>query len=107
MTIARRPGSTAPDIWEFTENTPEKLEALRGLWSWGLNCDPTGNPWLVFLDLIGWSRDECGVNLAPYASPDWSLGFMELGYLADALAVYADRPQDCHDWIAGLMSCED
>jgi hypothetical protein len=53
----------------------------------------------LFLDLIGWSEDELG---EPYAS----LGYVELGKLAEALTEYADRPHDVREYVDALMAAE-
>lgn len=90
-------------IWEYTEAAPDHLEAVRDCWSWGLNCDASANPWLAFLDLIGWTEEQ-------YGEPLWqgaTLGYLECDYLAHALRTYADRPQEVWDWIDGLMECDD
>lgn len=97
---------TAPTVWEYTETAPEWASPLVALWSWGLNCERWGNPWLAFLDLVGYSADELGCDLLPWADPDRSFGWMELGYLADALTVYADRPAEVIEWVNGLHASD-
>ena len=91
-------------VWDFTESAPEWVSPLVSLWSWGLNCEPASNPWLFFLDLVGWSAENYGEAVTPAGG---SLGWRELDYLADALKVYADRPRDCDDWLSDLMTCDE
>lgn len=97
------------DVWEYTESketTPAWAEPLARCWSWGLNCHAQGNPWYALLDLTGYSVDEYGVRIFPWSVDDWSLGWMELGYLADALTVWCERPYECGAWVAGLVDAD-
>lgn len=107
-------------VWDYSDNAPEWAEPLAACWSWSLNCDPAGNPFTALLDLVGFSEDEFGGRLFPWAGRDdydrrthrftrrdWSLGWVEVGKLADALALWADRPYDCAEWVRGLFACED
>jgi macrodomain Ter protein organizer (MatP/YcbG family) len=36
-----------------------------------------------------------------------ALGYMELGYLADALNEYANNPNEVREWVDNLMNCEE
>jgi hypothetical protein len=58
----------------------------------------------LFLDLIGWSEDELGEPL--YSLKNASLGYVELGKLAEALTEYADRPHDVREYVDALMAAE-
>jgi len=87
------------NVWEFLE-LPTKYEHTRALFSWGLNCDPEGNPWLLFLDLIEF--DE----YCRFAPANSTYGFVELDYLADALREYCASPRDVETWITTLMECD-
>jgi hypothetical protein len=89
-------------VWDYLE-IPHDNDETQALYSWGLNCDRSGNPFLVFLDLIGWSVDNFG---EPFMDKATTLGYMELDYLADALKEYADNPERVRAWVDGLMNTE-
>lgn len=95
-------------VWTFAEEkTPPEAEPVRDLWTWGLNFDErshAGNPWLLFLDLIGWSQDEYGVRVSSWEGH--SLGWLEIEYLTDALMAYTRRPEIVRAWVNGLMASE-
>jgi hypothetical protein len=90
-------------LWEFLESPNERAKETQALFSWGLNCDIKGNPWLLFLDLIGWTEDELGESQRCQPSGS-SYGYMELGYLADALTEYADNPHAVRAWVDLVMA---
>jgi hypothetical protein len=92
------------NVWQFLELPNDRAPEAQALYSWGLNCDRDGNPFLVFLDLIGWSADNLG---EPMMEKGTALGYMELGYLADALNEYADNPNEVREWVDNLMNCEE
>jgi hypothetical protein len=93
-------------VWDLYENPPKGAEETSALAEWSLNYDyKTGNPYWVFLDLIGYSEENYGENLF---SGKFSqvLGFMELDYLADALKEYAENPTLVLAFIAQLQEVE-
>jgi hypothetical protein len=94
---------TTTNVWEFLELPNRYAPETQALYSWGLNCNHNSNPFLVMLDLIGWSEETCGMRMITNAG---SLGYMELDYLADALKEYADHPHEVTAWIDSLMACE-
>lgn len=91
---------TTTDLWQFLELPNERAGNTQALFCWGMNCDAKGNPWLLFLDLIGWSEDELGEISQPSGS---SYGYVELGYLAEALNEYADDPHAVRAWVDEVM----
>lgn len=91
------------DIWQFLELPNAHASAAQTLYEWGMNCDRAGNPFMAFLDLIGWSSDNLGERLAPV---DSRYGYKELEYLANALIEYSDAPHDVMAWIDELWNCE-
>lgn len=97
--------TTTRSVWEFLEEHNPHAQAAQSCYSWGLNCDRAANPFLVFLDLIGWSDEHYGTHLV--LGEFRSLGYMEQDYLADALKEYANSPREVTDWIDALMQCED
>lgn len=95
-------------VWDYLEQQQEDpynpAKAAQALYEWGLNCLPNANPFLVYLDLIGWSKENYGADTVVR---DLSyLGYMELDYLGDALKEYANDPRNVTDWINTLMQCE-
>lgn len=96
--------SRVRDVWEFLEQPNDVAPEAQQLYSWGLNCDRAANPFLLYLDLIGYSQENYGENICQTV-PD--LGYTELCYLADALNEYAtSRPRDVRGWVDDLMQCE-
>jgi hypothetical protein len=61
------------------------------LWHWSTNCElPT--PWAFFLDIIGYSEENYGQPI--YNSTNIFGQFIDLDYVADALKLWAVRPND-------------
>ena len=93
-------------VWDLYENPPKGAEETRSLAEWSLNYDhKKGNPYQIFLDLIGYSEENYGVNLFG-GKFSQVLGFMELDYLADALKEYAVNPSAVLAFIAKLQELE-
>ena len=90
------------DIWGFLEfHNDTKYQELAELVSWSMNYDHgNSNPYIAFLDLIGYSLDEYGVQLYNWSEP--RLGYLELDYIADALKLYASDPSGVLNWITQL-----
>lgn len=82
-------------IWDLLENPPNYAEGTARLYSWSLNHE-FFSPFRKFLDLIGYSEDEFGEPL----------GYMELGYLAQGLEEYSNRPQDVENYVRQLLEAE-
>jgi len=95
--------TTTRSVWEFLEQPNTHAPQTQALYEWGLNCNHNANPFLVFLDLTGWSEDNYGERMITNPA---SLGYMELDYLADALREYANNPHQVTAWVDTLMSCE-
>ena len=95
---------TLKDVWEFLDGDYLKDYApkTKELYLWGLNHHRATNPFLLFLDVIGYS-DEHGLGrMAPTAT----LGYMEAGYMADALTEWADSPRNVEEWVTALLGCD-
>lgn len=88
-------------VWDYLEQENTKAPQAEALYRWGLNCDRLYNPYLAYLDLIGWSEEHIGEALF-----SGSLGYLEADYLADALKEWANNPQQVEAWVAGLMNTE-
>jgi hypothetical protein len=92
-------------VWEYLEAETRHAESVRELANWSRNYDIiTGTPFQLFLDLIGYSDENYGVNLIK--KPHEVIGYLEADYLGDALKEYATNPQAVTDWIDGLMTVE-
>jgi hypothetical protein len=88
-----------------SENSPTYCEAIESLYSWSSNYQDF-KPFRKFLDLVGHSAENLGSPLADWAEPSDSLGFVELGKLGEALVEWANRPQECEDFISKLLEVE-
>ena len=82
---------TTTSVWEFLERPNTHAPEAKALYEWGLNYDMESNPFRVYLNLIGWTEENFG-EMFPFRTAD-TLGYVELGYLADALNEYANAPQ--------------
>lgn len=93
-------------VWDLYENPPKEAAETSALAEWSLNYDhKTGNPYQIFLDLIGYSHENYGENLFG-GKFSQVLGFMELDYLADALKEYANNPTAVLNFVAELQELE-
>lgn len=90
---------------QLEDNPPKWGEATIALANWSRgNYDFDRSPYLLFLDLIGYSIEEYG---APFISNHTEiLGYFEMDYLADALKEYTTRPQDIADLISKHQELE-
>jgi len=89
------------------EATPTYAEAVGDLYDWSSNFDNFA-PFRKFIDLIGYNEEMYGeeIAIANWERPSSSLGYVELHKLAEALAEYANRPQDVFRFIAELLEVE-
>lgn len=97
--------TTTRSVWEFLE-LPHDCPETHDLYSWGLNCDRESNPFLVFLDIIGWSDETYGEK---FVLGQWnrSLGYIEQDHLGRALMEHSLNPRTVEKWLDALMQCED
>jgi len=100
--IKKEDGSLA---WA-SANTPPNCDKIEALYSWSSNHEKFA-PYCKFLDLIGWSEETVGLPLGNWkGNPADSLGFMELGYLGEALVQYSDHPRDVEAFIQKVWDIE-
>lgn len=92
-------------IWDLLENPPTHSEGVANLVEWSMNYDWKSRPYLIFLDLIGYSDEHYGEKMID--PKNWNLGYLELSYLADALEEYAINPQAVSKFIDDLTEAED
>jgi hypothetical protein len=97
---------TNPKFWQLLETPPDYAAHTNALYEWSLNYDAGKGPITLFLDLIGYSANEYGINLFDLSEVHRSLGYLELDYLGDALKEYADRPGDVMAWLEKLLAAE-
>ena len=81
-----------------------EYEEIKALHDWSMNYNYP-SPYSVFLDLIGWSKDELGGPLVRDITSA-PLGYLELDYLADALKEIANYGQDAYDYAIALLEEE-
>lgn len=97
-------------VWDYLERENPHAQHTQALYAWGLNCERNSNPFLVFLDLIGWSDENYGQALVlgvPVTRGEFTgLAYVELEYLTDALKEYTNDPHRVTAWIDGLMNTE-
>jgi hypothetical protein len=93
------------DFETMLDEAPDYAKETAALvrWSTNYNYNDEGNPLPLFLDLIGYNEEQFGESSGRKVSP---LGFVELGYLGDALREYAERPQDIWNWLERLFASE-
>jgi hypothetical protein len=85
------------------DNAPSYATNTARLIEWSRNYE-SYQPYRVFLDLIGYSVDNYGEPLTRVE--EWSLGYLELDYISDALGEYIHRPADIRDFIDELTRAE-
>jgi hypothetical protein len=94
-----------PDFWQLIEQAPEQLRGVATLVRYSTNYEiEKGTPFLVFLDLIGYSQDNYGENQVK--EPWRVLDYLAISCLADALQEYATTPIQASDYIDELLSAD-
>tara|TARA_B100001939_G_scaffold332190_1_gene330954 strand:+ start:302 stop:568 length:267 start_codon:yes stop_codon:yes gene_type:complete len=84
-------------------NSTEAREAIDRLFTWSTNYD-FPSPACLFLDLIGHSEETLGERLCSQSMP--SIGYLEAGYLGEALTAWSDFPSDVHSHVEQLLAEE-
>lgn len=96
---------TKLNLWDLIENPSEPVEYVAELVSWSMNFDYKTRPYLIFLDLIGYSMEEYG---EPLTDPkNYNLGYVEHDLIGKGLIEYAQNPQMVLKYIADLQEAED
>jgi hypothetical protein len=93
---------TTQRFYDLCDNAPEYAESTAHLFSW---CEGNYNfpaPSSLFLDMIGYSEEEHGMNLTAQKMPN--LGYLEIDMLAKAMTEYASRPNDVYAFVEKLMN---
>lgn len=82
----------------------KEYASIKDLYEWSTNYDYP-SPYSVFLDLIGYSRDELGTALVADITKA-PLGYLELDYIADALHDIANYGEAAYDYAVSLLDSE-
>ena len=90
------------DVWKYLD-TAHDCNQAEYLYRWGLNYDRSDNPFLLFLDVIGWSEKSLGGRMSELEA---NYDFAGIKHLTDALAEYVDKPEVVEEWVEGLMNCD-
>jgi len=85
------------DEYEYLETASDKTRPVADLISWAYN-ETYPNTYTLFLDLIGWTHAYIGDPLYDLKKP---LGWIELGYLSEALNAYCYHTTDVEQFIDG------
>lgn len=96
--------TTTTQLEQVLEQGEERFPEIVALYNWSLNYEAGEGPITLFVDLIGYSKEEIGVPLYDLANP--MLGYLELDYLADALKEYANKGQEAYDFVVRLLKAE-
>lgn len=102
------------DVWAILDEAPVYATAVGDLYHWSTNYNAGYGPFVLFLDMVGYSDDEYGQTMyAPTLRESdnarglhsWGseLGYVELSKLGAALVEYADRPQDVRAFVDRVM----
>jgi hypothetical protein len=70
------------------DTTKQQFEGIETLYQWSFNFDRESNPFHLFLDLIGYSKENWGEN---WLKETPELGYLEMHYLANALEEYSNH----------------
>ena len=81
------------------------FDAIEKLAAWSINYQDTCNPWTLYCDLTGYSKDRYGENLN---SKNPTLGYIELTQLSDALSVFNGNGYDAvYEYMDKLINSDD
>ena len=76
---------------KLTETGTPK-EKLTELYEWSANYESGKNPFCIYLDLIGYSKERYGNNFVD--NPNEFLGYLELTMLANCLTLFTNYGYD-------------
>lgn len=100
---------TTHDDLTDVDKIPAQLQPILALyrWSYGNEFGSAYKPFHLYLDLVGWSREELGeILFRPEKHHQLHFGAIEMDYIADALKCWADRPTDSENYISKLIESE-
>jgi len=100
--------TTHDDLTDI-DKVPEKLQPILALYRWSVGNEfgTPYKPFHLFLDLVGYTREQFG-ELIFRAEKHHQLhfGHLEMDYIADALKCWAERPIDSENYINKLLESE-
>jgi hypothetical protein len=97
--------STKTTFSDLTENPPKNTDKVAYLAEWSTNYDARkGTPFMLFLDLIGFSEEYFGTTQTTIHSE--ITGFLEAGLIGEALVQFSDHPQDVVNYCQQLVNAE-
>jgi hypothetical protein len=92
---------------QLLEEGENRFPEIVGLYQWSLNYEAGKTPFTIFIDLIGYSDNEIGMKVFDYSESIYkTLGYLEIGYLGDALKEYADKGESAYDFVVSLIEAE-
>ena len=96
---------TTTKLQELLDNPEHPAnEAIARLYEWSTNFQfPT--PYSLFLDLIGYSKDELDYNLVTDPS-SLVMGYLELSLLGEALSVVGQYGESAYDYAVAIVNAE-
>jgi hypothetical protein len=101
----KKSDATQSKFQELIENPPRFCQSIATLASWAGNYEARqGNPFQVFLDLIGFNQHWYGMKMVN--DPSLCIGYMEAGQIGEALVAYADHPTDVTLFIHELLDTD-
>jgi len=92
------------NFWDVVEQQPDWAEPITELAKWSVNYDRQQYPWFLFLDLIEYSAEQIGEPLTDLNV--FTLDFVGGSKLANALIVWANRPDDAHLVVQKIQAAE-
>jgi hypothetical protein len=92
-------------VWDLIDEGPEYAKRTCDLYAWSINWEPGTGPFLLFLDLVGYSSSAFGEAVYPHERID-ALGYVELAKLGRALDEYAQAPHEVEQWVGQLLQAE-
>lgn len=96
------------DYWQLLEhhNLPARLHPIASLVSWSHNYPGEYSPFSLFLDLSGWSLENLGEIQFQPDKHRMYFGYVETGYIGEAMATLADHPYDVEEYVTKLLEAE-